>query len=181
MNQFYPLDPLSEGLLASTKCIDTNEIKKIRKDQKCKEVCIPVQFSSLFEPSEIKICLDYDNHFCAYNQIQDYIWKLSLGKQILCTKENVEKSYKRQVSYSVGIPYWITKVVTKERRNNVLFYIRWNFDYNHVTVQEEELMYGPKDLLSWIGGALGIFVGYSIFDLTSLLLDWIFQFVCRVV
>ena len=57
----------------------------------------------------------------------------------------------------------------------------WTFDSDHINVQEEELIYGPKDLLSWIGGALGIFVGYSIFDLTSLILDWIFQFVCRII
>ena len=177
MNQFYPLDPLSEG----TQCIDTKEIKKIRKDQNCKKDCIPIQFSSLFDPSEIKICLDYDDHFCAYHQIQGYIWRLSLEKQILCTKENVEKSYKGQVSYSDGIPYWIAKKVTEEKRNNILFYMRWNFGSDHVNVQEEELMYGPKNLLSWIGGALGIFVGYSIFDLTSLLLDWVFQFVYQLI
>ena len=175
MNKFYPLNP------SSTQCIDTNSIKKIRKDQKCKEVCIPIQFSSLFDLSEIKICLDYENNFCAYRQIERYIYKLSREKQILCTKENATKSYKGQVTYSDGIPYWITNQVTEERRNNILFFMRWTFDSDHITVQQEELMYGPKDLLSWIGGALGIFVGYSIFDLTSLILDWIFLFVCRII
>ena len=181
MNKFYPLNRSSEKSPASTQCIDTNSIKKIRKDQKCKEVCIPIQFSSLFDLSEIKICLDYENHFCAYNQIQRFIYKLSIEKQILCTKENDEKSYKGQVTYSDGISYGITKRVPEERRNNILFFMRWTFDSDHITVQEEELIYGPKDLLSWIGGALGIFVGYSIFDLTSLILDWVFQFVCRII
>ena len=125
--------------------------------------------------------MDYENHFCAYNQIQRFIYKLSIEKQILCTKENVEKSYKGQVTYSDGISYGITKRVPEERRNNILFFMRWTFDSDHITVQEEELIYGPKDLLSWIGGALGIFVGYSIFDLTSLILDWVFQFVCRII
>ena len=181
MNKFYPLNPSSEESPASTQCIDINSIKKIRKDQKCKEVCIPIQLSSLFDLSEIKICLDYENHFCAYYQIQWYIYKLSREKQILCTKENATKSYKGQVTYSDGIPYWITNQVTEERRNNILFFMRWTFDSDHITVQQEELMYGPKDLLSWIGGALGIFVGYSIFDLTSLIFDWIFQFVCQII
>ena len=181
MNEFYPLNPSSEESPASTQCIDTNSIKKIRKDQKCKEVCIPIQFSSLFDLSEIKICLDYENHFCAYDQIKRYVYKLSREKQILCTKENAIKSYKGQVTYSEGIPYWITNQVTEERRNNILFFMRWNFDSDHITVQQEELMYGPKDLLSWIGGALGIFVGYSIFDLTSQILDWVFLFVCWII
>ena len=163
------------------QCIDTNSIKEVRKDQKCKEDCIPIQFSSLFDLSEIKICLDYENHFCAYHQIQMYIWKLSKKKQILCTKENVKKSYKGQVTYSGGIDYDITNKIPEERRNDILFFMRWTFETDHITVQREELMYGPKDLLSWIGGALGIFVGYSIFDLTSLVLDWVFQFVCRII
>ena len=89
--------------------------------------------------------------------------------------------YIGQVMGSDGLPYWITQTVTEERRNNILFFMRWDFDSDHVTVQEEELIYGPKDLLSWIGGALGIFVGYSIFDLTSVLLDWVFQFVFQVI
>ena len=181
MDQFKPLDPPSEGSPLSTKCIDPNAIKKIRKDQMCKEVCIPIQFSSLFDLSEIKICLDYENHFCAYEKIFRYVNNLSRERQILCTKENAIKSYKGQVTYSDGLPYWITNQVTEERRNNILFFMRWNFDSDHITVQEEELIYGPKDLLSWIGGALGIFVGYSIFDLTSLILDWVFQFVCRII
>ena len=103
---------------------------------------------------EIKICLDYENHFCAYHQIQMYIWKLSKKKQILCTKENVKKSYKGQVTYSDGIDYDITNKIPEERRNNILFFMRWTFETDHITVQREELMYGPKDLLSWIGGAL---------------------------
>jgi hypothetical protein len=70
MDQFKPLDPPSEGSPLSTECIDTNAIKKIRKDQKCKEVCIPIQFSSLFDLSEIKICSDYEDHFCALDEIQ---------------------------------------------------------------------------------------------------------------
>ena len=32
-------------------------------------------------------------------------------------------------------------------------------------ITEEVFDYDSKDLLAWIGGALGIFVGYSFFDL----------------
>ena len=104
-----------------------------------------------------------------------------LSRQVWCTKKKIEKSYEGQVSFSDGLPYSIIKRVTEERKDKVLFLMRWDFDSDHITVQEEELIYGPMDLLSWIGGALGIFVGYSIFDLTSLLLDWVFQFVFRVI
>ena len=189
MNKFYPLDPsaskdcidTSGPVFQTGSLIDANEIKKILYDKKCKEFCIPIQFSLLFDLSEIKICSDYDDHHCAFPKIRSYIWKLQSENQLLCTKENVEKFYKGDKVFSEGIPYWITNNVTEERRNSILFYMLWNFNSDHVTVQEEELIYGPKDLLSWIGGALGIFVGYSIFDLTSLLLDWVFQFVYQLI
>ena len=155
--------------------------RKYARIESAKKIAYLFNSAHSFDLSKIKICLDYENHFCAYHQIQMYIWKLSKKKQILCTKENVKKSYKGQVTYSDGIDYDITNKIPEERRNNILFFMRWTFDSDHITVQEEELIYGPKDLLSWIGGALGIFVGYSIFDLTSLILDWVFQFVCRII
>jgi hypothetical protein len=58
---------------------------------------------------------------------------------------------------------------------------RYLLTCSRVTVQEEKLLYDSKDLLAWTGGALGIFVAYSIFDLSSQILDWVFQFVCRII
>ena len=181
MNKFYPLDPLSLESPVNTKCIDTNGIKKLHKDKNCKEFCIPIQYSSLFDSSEIKICSDYDDHHCVFQEIRSYVWNLSFEKQILCSKENIEKSYKSQVVFSNGMPYWINSKFTKERRNNILFHLELNFHSDRVTVQEEKLLYDSKDLLAWTGGALGIFVGYSIFDLSSQILDWVFQFVYRII
>ena len=179
MNQLFPLDPSSKGSPVSTQCIDTNVIKKIREDENCKEVCIPIQFRSLFDPSETKICADYDDQYCAFSNIQKYTVKASAEKQILCTKENSEKSYKGQVAFSDGMPYRIKKMLSKERTKNLLFLMQLTFDSDHITVQEEKLLYDSKDLLAWIGGALGIFVGYSIFDFASQILDWVFQSVCK--
>ena len=161
MNQFYPSDSLSLESPVNTKCIDTNGIKKLYKGENC----------SLFDSSEIKISSD----------IRSYVWNLSFEKQILCSKENIEKSYKSQVVFSNGMPYWINSKLTKERRNNLLFHLDLNFHSDLVTVQEEKLLYDSKDLLAWTGGALGIFVGYSIFDLSSQILDWVFQFFCRII
>ena len=178
MNQFYPLSLESP---VNTKCIDTKGIMKLYKDENCKEVCIPIQYRSLYDSSEIKICSDYDDHHCVFQKIRSYVWNLSFEKQILCTKENIEKSYKGQVVFSNGMPYWISSKLTKERRNNLLFHLDLNFHSDLVTVQEEKLLYDSKDLLAWTGGALGIFVGYSIFDLSSQILDVVFQFICRII
>ena len=40
-----------------------------------------------------------------------------------------------------------------------------------VIVSEEALVYDSKDLLAWIGGALGVFVGYSFFNLSQHIID----------
>ena len=52
---------------------------------------------------------------------------------------------------------------------------------NMATIIEEKLVYGPKDLLAWLGGALGIFVGYSFFDLAKHIIDIAFYFVYKLV
>ena len=41
------------------------------------------------------------------------------------------------------------------------------YDEKLVTISEEKFVYDSKDLLAWIGGALGLFIGYSFFDLAK--------------
>ena len=54
----------------------------------------------------------------------------------------------------------------------------WEFDpKSQGTIKEEKLVYGDKDLLALLGGAFGIFVGYSIFDLLNHIVD--LAFLCK--
>ena len=48
-----------------------------------------------------------------------------------------------------------------------------------VGISEEKLIYGAKDLLAWIGGALGIFIGYSFFDFAKHIIDIFFHFIYK--
>ena len=41
-------------------------------------------------------------------------------------------------------------------------------------ISEEQLIYNSKDLVAWIGGALGIFVGYSFFNLSQHIIAIVF-------
>ena len=50
---------------------------------------------------------------------------------------------------------------------------------NVTIISEEKLVYGSKDLLAWLGGALGIFVGYSFFDLAKTIIDVSFFFIYK--
>ena len=43
------------------------------------------------------------------------------------------------------------------------------------------MIYTSKDLVAWIGGALGVFVGYSMFDFSKQIIDWVFQIVYRII
>ena len=49
-----------------------------------------------------------------------------------------------------------------------------------VIVSEEALVYDSKDLLAWIGGALGVFVGYSFFNLSQHIIDVVSYFLREV-
>ena len=49
------------------------------------------------------------------------------------------------------------------------------YDEKLVTISEEKLVYDSKDLLAWIGGALGLFIGYSFFDLAKYIINKAFH------
>ena len=84
----------NEHTFSNKSCIEANKVKEMLSANNCKTFCIPIQFSSLFNSSEIDKCYNHDDHFCAYKEIEDYIWKMSLAKQISCNKSNVEKYYR---------------------------------------------------------------------------------------
>ena len=59
-----------------------------------------------------------------------------------------------------------------------LLYLHWG-QSTQVGISEEKLIFGAKDLLAWIGGALGIFIGYSFFDFAKHIIDIFFHFIYK--
>ena len=57
----------------------------------------------------------------------------------------------------------------------------WMYQSNVTMISEERLVYDAKDLLAWLGGALGIFVGYSFFDFSKHIIDLAFHFIYQIV
>ena len=49
--------------------------------------------------------------------------------------------------------------------------IEWKFASNIRTIHEEKLVYEGKYLMAWLGGALSIFIGLSLFDICSQIID----------
>ena len=66
-----------------------------------------------------------------------------------------------------------------DERSRTLLVMNWLFDSPYVNDQEEVLVYGAVDIVSWIGGAIGIFGGCSIYDLSSQIIDLVFSLISR--
>ena len=57
--------------------------------------------------------------------------------------------------------------------------MNWLFTSPYVTDREEVLVYREDDLFAWLGGAIGLFVGYSMYDLSSHIIDLAFNLISR--
>ena len=83
--------------------------------------------------------------------------------------------------FAEGLYNYIPEVINVEREKRILISLFWEYSSNITTISEEKLVYGSKDLLAWLGGALGIFVGYSFFDFAKHVIDVVFYFVYQVI
>ena len=69
--------------------------------------------------------------------------------------------------------------VHSNERSRTLFFMNWLFTSAYVTDREEVLVYKEDDLFAWLGGAFGLFVGYSMYDLSSQIIDFAFSLISR--
>ena len=130
--------------------------------------------------STFKECPDYDSHFCALENIFLYLSRKGL-ECIRNDKETYFDSYfevRDEVSYADNLGV-IQHTFVDDERDRTLLTLGYEFISSYVTVYREKLIYEPKDLISWIGGAIGIFVGYSVFDLSNQIIDVIFNCIAR--
>ena len=97
-----------------------------------------------------------------------------IGHQENCTKPKIEKYFNGFVSYKEGMTHNLPKIIGKHRRDRTLVLLYWRYGSKKVIISEEQLIYNSKDLVAWIGGALGIFVGYSFFNLSQHIIDVVF-------
>ena len=183
-NQFQPLKKETEEISANNneRCVDPGKILKKRKDKNCSDNCIPTVLSSLFDMSTFKECPDYESHFCALEDLFRYVY----GQVSQCTKSGVEKYFDGILGVYNGISYanWVdfinlSTTGNDEERSRTLLIIKWNFNSPYVNDREELLVYGAVDLVSWLGGAIGVFGGYSIYDLSCQIIDLVFLMISR--
>ena len=87
-------------------------------------------------------------------------------------KPAVEKYFKGRVKFRSGeddIEY--PETFNDSKKKSIMIIISWNYHNQLTTIIKEKLVYDSKDLLAWLGGALGIFLGYSFFDLAKHIID----------
>ena len=176
---FHPLKRESKETSgnANEGCIDPNTIIDQRNDFNCSTSCIPIMFSSLINMSMFKECPDYDNHVCDIDNLFGYLY--DQGQK--CNRYGVEKYFDGIVDVRHGTSYYQLLRPPQvphgndDLRNRTLLTMTMDFNSPYTTVYEEELLYDTTDLISWLGGAIGIFVGYSVLDLSNQLIDVIFN------
>ena len=78
--------------------------------------------------------------------------------------------------HSQGIDIRFPNIIDEDREKRTLLMIKWLYDEKLTIINEEQLVYDSKDLLAWIGGALGIFIGYSFFDFVKYAINFSFSF-----
>ena len=155
------------------KCFDYDDIANISRQNNCSEICVPVAYRALFYSSNIKACSSYDTNFCI--PISEFIQYVE-QQNVLCKRPSEERYYRGITHFKEGIPLLYSSQIEEERKNRTLLIFTMGFDpKSQGTIKELKLVYGFKDLLAWTGGALGIFVGYSLFDFLNHVIDITFH------
>lgn len=159
-------------------CFKSSEILDILKTKNCTEPCIPITLSALFNKSEINVCSNSVDHICSNGK---FVLQYAREKQKTCMKPVVGKYFKGLGNFREGFPLLSPQLLSHEKIRNKTLMMLWFVNSEEVTISEEKLVYDSKDLLAWLGGALGIFIGYSFFDLSKLIIDVTFFFIYKLV
>ena len=154
--------------LSLETCIKPIDVLEIRSKRNCTEKCIPFIYSSLFNTSEIRVCKSFVDHSCAFMELGNHIQK----QLSYCMKPTVEKYFRGRVNFRSGKDYIdYLKTFNEDKKKSTLMIIFWMYHNQLTTVVKEKLVYDSKDLLAWLGGALGIFIGYSFYDFAKHIID----------
>ena len=156
------------------------DMKEVSLITNCK-LCIPVFYSAFFNVSQIEICSGFKDHFCDGGDGGMVMWDIISKRIAFCRQQGEQKYFKGMAEIRKDFTNFLPSVINEEREKRTLMVLYWNYHSNLTTISEEKLVYGAKDLLAWLGGALGIFVGYSFLDLVKHFIDIAFYFVYRVI
>ena len=65
--------------------------------------------------------------------------------------------------------------INEDIKERTLLKIFWQFPTNKKSISQEILVFDWKYLMASVGGTLGLFIGFSVFDMFSIIIDTIFN------
>lgn len=159
-------------------CFQSEKIKKIQNVNNCTGFCIPFMYKVFFTDSaEVKTCEKFDDHFCAIGNVESYITE----QQLKCVRPMIERNFIGPARFRDDFSNSRPHIINGDVKKRILMRLIWQYLSNSTIISEERLVYDAKDLLAWLGGALGIFIGYSFFDLSKHIIDLTFYFIYQMV
>ena len=145
----------------SNKCF-TEELYKTNYPL-CQKICLPSALplmNSVKEWKAIEECHSWEEFMCMADKIILLAYELSEPHDTACPR------YCNQVEY--------TGKVQGDLNAYELSGVGWSYSISSITnVNEEYLVYDFASLVGSVGGTIGIFVGFSVFDLVVLIIDCI--------
>ena len=158
-------------------CFEPEKIKEIRNVKNC-TFCIPFIYKVFFNESvEFKTCKKFDDNFCAMKDIEFYIRE----QQLTCMKPMIERNFIGAARFKDDFSNFYPHIINGDGKKRTFMRLAWMYLSNATVINEERLVYDAKDLLAWLGGALGVFVGYSFFDFSKHIIDLAFHFIYQIV
>ena len=143
----------------ANKCF-TEELYK-NNYHSCPKLCLPSTLplkNSVKEWKAIQECNSWDEFLCMANKIIYLSYELSNPNATACPR------YCNQVEY--------TGNVQADLDAYELSGVGWSFSISSITnVHEEYLVYDFASLVGSVGGTIGIFVGFSVFDVVVMIID----------
>ena len=121
----------------------------------CSNTCTPATLNSLSQ------CETFEDYICNWMPVWETAFDEGFKK---CPKHCKLTEYTGELSadYNYDNDGWIT----------------WEyiFDNELIEVYEEYLMYDIIGLIGTVGGTMGLFIGFSFFDISSTVIHFIFSF-----
>lgn len=151
----------------------------IREQSGCSTFCVPVQYSSFVNSTDLPTCQSLDEHLCANGQIFHYINHQTTK---ICNSMNSNsKKYYKGLHYfrsELGVDRNSVSLNKELAKVKKVLRIEWKFASNMRTIHEEKLVYEGKYLIAWLGGSLSIFIGLSFFDICIQIIN-LFIYLCQ--
>ena len=138
---------------------------KLANFTRCPKKCLPASLSHIgYHNSGIRVCQSEKEQKCAFNVTWYDVFSPSLCPAKPCTL----------LEYNGKIDYWQEKPIS--RKNNFNLKIKYGAP-EVVIVHEEYLITDFTGVVGSVGGTLGLFIGFSFFNIISYLIDLFHTFI----